>query len=190
MLALTAGNIAAAADVTVYIQTEGKTLTYVPKVIATALFQRAGVSIDWRTEAPFNAAPATWLSVELAEPTPQDLLPGALAYSHPYARNSKQIIVFIDRIRCAAPSIEREASLLAYVLVHEITHVLQGVEHHSETGIMKAHWSPGDRADIFARRLGFAEEDVAMLRQGLTHWYNPSQKVTGPSESGIAYHPE
>jgi hypothetical protein len=31
--------------------------------------------------------------------------------------------------------------VLAHVLVHEITHILQGIDRHSESGVMK---SPGD----------------------------------------------
>jgi hypothetical protein len=180
-----------AADVTAYVTAEGTTLTYAAKAIATSVFKNAGVGIDWRgPKPPVNGVPATWLRIELSERTPPEVLPGALAVSHPYAGCSKRITVFVDRIRSLAHRPDDESALLAYVLVHEISHVIQGVERHSDAGIMKAHWSPQDRAEISARRLGFADEDMLMLRNGLTHWASNPASLTHPSEAGIASHPD
>ena len=36
--------------------------------------------------------------------------------------------------------------LLAHVLVHEITHVLEGVDRHTGQGVMKARWTEDDLA--------------------------------------------
>jgi hypothetical protein len=191
MMLLMAGRSGAAANVTAYVTAEGTTLTYAAKVIATSIFKKAGVAIDWRgPKPPINGIPATWLRVELLERTPAEVQPGALAFAYPYAGCSKRISVFIDRIRSLAHGPEDESALLAYVLVHEISHVIQGVERHSDTGVMKAHWSAQDRAEIFARRLGFLDQDVLMLRNGLVHWDRDPTVLTHPSEAGIAAHPE
>lgn len=56
---------------------------------------------------------------------------------------------------------------MAHVLVHEITHMLQGTDWHSTTGIMKARW---DQSDYFAMRSGplpFSPEDVDLIREGI-----------------------
>jgi hypothetical protein len=192
LLSLTVlGKSGFAADVTAYVTAQGTTLTYPAKALAKSLFEEAGVIIDWESgKLPHNQIPATWLWIELAERTPRDLLPGALARAYPYAGCSKRITVFIDRVRDLARAPDREASLLAYVMVHEITHVLQGVERHSDEGVMKGNWSARDRSEIFARKLKFAEEDLIILRHGLTVWARSQQGFNVRFEGGNASHPD
>ena len=75
--------------------------------------------------------------------------------------------------------------------MHEITHVIQGVNRHSEAGVMKAHWNAEDRAAIYERRLGFEEWDVHLMRKGLAAgWCGDTASVTGRSESRTVFHPE
>jgi len=57
--------------------------------------------------------------------------------------------------------------LLAYVLVHEITHVLQGTNRHSEMGIMKAAWDETDFFDMAHGQLQFSPEDVSLIYRGM-----------------------
>jgi len=40
------------------------------------------------------------------------------------------------------------SSVLAHVLVHEVTHILQGIPRHSESGVMKAQWDSNDFAQM------------------------------------------
>jgi hypothetical protein len=179
---------ATAADVTVYVASQGNTSTYAAKRIAESVFRKSGLTLAWETQAPtIGGTPGIWLRVILAEQTPDERLPGALAVAHPYDC-TKTITVFNDRIRSIARRPELESALLAYVLVHEITHVLQRVERHSDEGVMKASWSPDDRAKIFARRLTLIEEDIQLIRQGLAAGCR--RQFTDRSESGIAAHPE
>jgi hypothetical protein len=183
---------ATAADVTVCFTAEGSALTHVAMSIAKSTFQKAGVAIAWQCPKSLaSAGPRTWLPIELVVGTPDERLPGVLAFSYPYARCSKSITVFYDRVQSLAPGIPRESALLGYVLVHEITHVIQGVLRHSQTGVMKARWSEKDRAAIFERRLGFEELDVQLMRQGLAAgWCGDAASLTARSESGTASHPE
>jgi hypothetical protein len=53
--------------------------------------------------------------------------------------------------------------LLGHVLVHEITHVLQEVPRHSESGMMKARWEGADFARMRHQTLPFAEEDIRLI---------------------------
>jgi hypothetical protein len=62
-----------------------------------------------------------------------------------------------DGVRC----------VMAPVLVHEITHVLEGIERHSATGIMKARWNDRDYFEMRQGSLGFAQEDVDLIYAGL-----------------------
>ncbi len=164
---LTAGN-AAAVDVTVFVSLDGGGSTYGSKRIADSLLKGAGVTVVWQArKRSISGRRRIWLHIEIAEDTPDEFLPGALAVSYPYAGCGKSITVFFDRIQSLARGFVRESMLLGYVLAHEIAHVLQGVDRHSETGVMKAHWSAEDRAAIFDRRMGFEEEDVELMRRGL-----------------------
>ena len=73
------------------------------------------------------------------------------------------IQVFYDRIKYKpAP-----AELLAHVMVHEITHILQGISRHSDNGIMKANWSGEEFQRMRYKPLSFTEEDVVLTHRGL-----------------------
>jgi hypothetical protein len=56
--------------------------------------------------------------------------------------------------------------LLAHVMTHEITHVLEGINRHSETGMMKGQWTETDYRAM-AAGLRFAPVDVALIHDGL-----------------------
>jgi hypothetical protein len=101
--------------------------------------------------------------VSLSYYTPPDQRPGALAYALPYERS--HIVLFFDRIQKSDPDLLKQR--LAYVLVHEVTHMLEGITRHSKTGIMKAQWDREDRFEIGIGRLEFAPEDVDLIYQGL-----------------------
>jgi hypothetical protein len=160
---------AAAVDVTAYVRTEGRLQTWAAQQTAAEILERAGVTVGWEKG---------WLSgggtggvavrILLSETTPQELLPAALAVAYPYSGCAKSITVFLDRIQQMAKGrFREETSLLGYVLAHEIAHVLQGVDRHSDAGVMKAGWSLEDRAAIFKGRLEFLEEDIHLMRRGL-----------------------
>ena len=192
---------AGAADTTVYVTLDRAAGTFAAKRIAGSVFKQAGVTIVWRAPAQAaTAAPPAWLRIELAEETPQERLPGALAVSYPYDGCSKGVTVFLDRVRSLARGDKqeavqlqymRESALLGYVLVHEITHVLEGMGRHSEAGLMKARWDAKDRAAILEGRLAFLDEDVRLIRRGLAtrNCYAPAALIA-QSQSGIAIHPE
>lgn len=92
-------------------------------------------------------------------------MPKALAFAVPDAGG--HITVFYDRIKVAAQFELTSNPLLAHVLVHEISHILQGNAKHSEGGIMKATWSQKDIRAMRWRPLAFGEEDVESIRAGL-----------------------
>lgn len=133
------------------------------KIIAARMFDGIGIPIDWRQAGP--KCPATAIAVNLTGETPQSLLPGAVAYARPYEGHAR---VFFDRVHERAVNFGGlEPYLLAHVLVHEITHVLQGVSVHSDRGVMKAVWDPEDYARMMRGGLEFVEEDVVLLRNSM-----------------------
>jgi hypothetical protein len=131
--------------------------------VATQIFRRAGIRIEWRSsERPCLAG--SGIVVTVCFTTPNDEHPGALAYALPYERT--HIVLLFDRILEAIPR-PGAPSLMGYVLAHEIGHMLQGVNRHSTTGIMKAHWNYLDYGDMQLGRLKFTGEDLALIRDGL-----------------------
>jgi hypothetical protein len=155
--------------VTVYVAAEGTASTYAAKRIAAAALEKAGVRVSWKgPRLRPSEVHRNWLRVDLVEDTPDSPIHPILATSYPRARCSKGITVYLDGIREIAKGANHESALLGYVLAHEIAHVVQGVCRHSETGVMKGRWNDSDRAAIYEGRLGFADVDVQLMRDGLS----------------------
>jgi len=57
--------------------------------------------------------------------------------------------------------------ILAHVMTHEITHVLQGIERHSATGVMKARWDAKDFLNMTFSPLPFTVDDIDLLHTAL-----------------------
>jgi hypothetical protein len=134
----------------------------VPMVQLTVseIFARVGIAIAWRGAK----CPEDGIRVSVQTATPGNLRPGALAYSMPYER--VHICVFYDRIHLFGAA--EEAGILAYVIVHEITHILQGVATHSAEGVMKAEFTEDDRRRMARREpLEFTPLDLKLIRDGI-----------------------
>jgi hypothetical protein len=110
------------------------------------------------------------ITVGITSNTPRTLHPGALACAKPYAEQIKgvHIRVFFDRIEKAGAG-NLVAYLLGHVLVHEITHILEGCEHHSEKGVMKKRRTAKDLYQMAYKPLPFDALDVELIRRGLAN---------------------
>ena len=148
--------------VTVCMQTGVNQQLHLAQAMASKVFAEVGVRLDWirdeRSCAPRN------IFISLASGEQEKAHPGALAFALPY--EGTHIQVFWDRIR-RTPDARRAASVLGYVLAHEITHILQGFGRHSESGIMKAKWSLKDLDYMACGQLVFTEEDAELIHSGL-----------------------
>jgi hypothetical protein len=65
------------------------------------------------------------------------------------------------------------------VLVHEITHILEGIDRHSETGVMKAHWTEAEIAQMPLKPLCFTAYDVSLIQSGITVRQNTATRIGG-----------
>jgi len=137
--------------------------TYKARRMAAEMFDGIGVTVQFLLNP--RTCPAEATQITLSEDTPKDLLPGALAYARPY--EGVHIQIFYDRV-CNAVRPRAVPYLLAHVLVHEITHILQGSSRHSATGIMKAQWDAADYSQMEQMPLRFASEDIRLIRQALS----------------------
>jgi hypothetical protein len=104
-----------------------------------------------------------FIVIQLTKGAPKQFRPNALAYALPY--EGAHIVVFYDRVQSAPSNIT--AVVLAHVLVHEITHILEGVNSHSETGVMKAAWAAHDYQAMAVKPLPFTERDIQLIQHGL-----------------------
>jgi hypothetical protein len=131
--------------------------------LANQMFATIGIRLDWRIGEPPRTQSGQPIFIELTTPTPTNLLPDALAHALPY--EGVHIRVFYDRISKAVPGVR--AMLLAHVLVHEITHILEGVDRHSDSGVMKAVWTAEDYSQMRTGTLPFTPQDVQLIHLGL-----------------------
>jgi hypothetical protein len=138
------------------------------EAISSGMFATAGVAIEWHSAAPAvcqGPQPRKTVILDFVKNTPQGEHPGALAYALPY--EAIHIIVLFDRIEKSSDGPRQVAALLAHVMTHEITHVLEGISRHSETGVMKAHWNTHDFIQMVYKPLPFAPEDIDLIQRGL-----------------------
>jgi hypothetical protein len=133
------------------------------EVLAARMFAKIGVQIEWRA-ANSCAGIDNALAVTFSDDTPANRLPGALAYALPY--EGTHVVVFYDRITGQVKDAVVPI-LLAHVLVHEITHILQGVSRHSASGVMKARFSEADHFEMKRKGLCFTKEDIDLIHIGL-----------------------
>src|SRR5882724_7286111 len=101
------------------------------RILASQMFDTIDVQIHW---VKYQRCPPEAIRVTIQMYSDEITRPGALAYAFPFERTN--LVVFHDRILRFDPDLQ--TTLLAHVLVHEITHMLQGTGHHSEAGVMKA----------------------------------------------------
>jgi hypothetical protein len=140
------------------------------ELLASKMFEKAGVSLHWHRGRPKVYGMEQSITVGIDSDTPPTLHPGAFAYAEPYAEQMKgvHIRVFLDRIENGSTS-ELLPYLLGHVLVHEITHILEGCDHHSEEGVMKKSWTVHDVVQMAYKPLPFDALDVELIRRGLAN---------------------
>ena len=135
--------------------------------LAARMFARIGVAVKWCWgKSPRGDTEA--IDVSLVSGVPDQVYPGALGDATLSPHSAGRVSVFADRLKKAVDP-HLLPTLLAHVLVHEITHVLEGMSGHSETGLMKAHWTGRDFTSMAHRPLEFAPVDVNMIHDRLAH---------------------
>jgi hypothetical protein len=87
-----------------------------------------------------------------------------MAYALPYEGN--HIVIFYDRLQRKVKGTQI-STLLAHVLAHEVTHILQGIHRHSERGLMKATWDGSDYQAMMWKPLPFTPQDIELIHRGL-----------------------
>lgn len=161
-----AGGVAPERKVPVCMDSSVSAPAALARMKASKMFEEIGVSIEWLPDGCFRQMASGAIRISLSSDTPESRFRNALAYSLPY--EGAHIVVFYDRVQHMV-SPDMMPYLLAHVLVHEITHILEGTDWHSERGVMKARWNAGDYVNMCPRHLAFTEMDVILIHRGLDH---------------------
>ena len=130
--------------------------------LAHQMFDKIGIRLYKRIGEPPRSAAKQHIGIELTTNNPPHVLPGALGSAMPF--EGIHIKVFYDRIR---GEVVPKSVLLAHVLVHEITHILQGTDQHSDGGVMKAVWTHRDHLQMRTEALPFTPGHVEFIHLGL-----------------------
>ena len=154
------------------------TLVLDSEKIATMIFSEIHIQLNWRAShrkqgnnkvvACASAFSLCDITVEILARAPPTVNGAAFAEAMPFAGAGVRISIFFDHI---SPLLHGhhapQATILGYVLSHEIAHVLQGQPHHAEKGIMRARWIENDFRQMGAGVLRVSPEDVELIRQRL-----------------------
>jgi hypothetical protein len=138
--------------------------------IASELFERIDVRVIWHMGA-LPAVPRAGrmsIGIRLVERAPVSATADAMAAAHPFGSSGWQISVYKDRIRevvSLRPSLAQVFP--AYVFAHELAHVMQGTNYHTDSGILSAHWSHADNMAMLSYRMAFTDRDADRIREGL-----------------------
>jgi hypothetical protein len=131
------------------------------RAIASKMFAAASLTIEWRRS---DNCPADGIRISLSQFSRASDHPKAYAYALPY--EGTHIVLFWDRIQNSTEP-RGLPYLVAHVLVHEITHILEGTCRHSDTGVMKAVFTRSDIDEMGFHPLAFAAVDLDLIRDGL-----------------------
>jgi hypothetical protein len=130
---------------------------------ASEMFRSAGIQIVWKFGQP-DQETCCKPEVVLEYGTDANRAPGVMGYAFPNGNGSGGIKILYRRIVAKR---RRPEKVLAHVIVHEVSHMLQGVARHSDSGIMKAWWSREDYEQIERAPLAFTAVDIQLIQAGV-----------------------
>ncbi len=130
------------------------------------VFARIGVLVQYPRAFPHDeqVSRERAMVVHLTMDCDHPMEDGPAAVTQPYEGSSIQVCY--QRVKWAERNMFLGPKLIGYIMVHEITHNLQGIARHSGTGIMKATWTTSDYRDITDLQLRFEETDVFLIDAG------------------------
>lgn len=133
---------------------------------AEKIFAEAGIGTKWYRLVDCPARTDV-IRITFESDRPETFRPRAMAYAFPY--EGSHIVVMLDRVRAFADSTCQGSmpKALAYVMSHEIGHILQGLAQHSDTGIMKASFGRTEAFQMTTLSLRFAPIDLELMQIGM-----------------------
>lgn len=138
------------------------------KPVVESLYAEIGIRVVWRSTNSLPPGCTTGRVVMDFQSSAEGRSSRALAVAYPYAKEGPCIRLLVDRLR---ESLERNPDstslLLGHVLAHELGHALQRIDRHSESGLMKAVWTPADITAMRKGKLCFTPDDADLILASL-----------------------
>ena len=151
------------------------------QIMAGRMFHTIGIDIQWhRGVEDCPRTPAGSIVVTFPQHVPPDLGPGAFASARPF--EGTHLEIYFWRIPHRVTSYQ--SNFISYLFVHEITHLLEGLARHSDSGIMKASWDAADINQMMNGELRFSELDIRLIGDGIRS--RPTRLAENPPRAGSA----
>jgi hypothetical protein len=143
------------------------------RAITAQIYAEIGVRLIWRSTVSTpprcsEEGSDRKIVMALKARIPNGISDTALAYAVPHQAHGPCVMLLEEPLLTAVRvNPTSTMHLLGHVLAHEIGHVLQGVSHHSDTGVMKSRWSLGEVGDMRKVRLHFTAWDQELILERL-----------------------
>ena len=132
--------------------------------VAAQILHKAGISLQWRSSNKACTGPGGGLIVSTSVATPVGKSPGVMASASVF--EGRHVVVFADRLQKTFRR-DQVGVVLGHVLAHEIVHLLQGLDRHSEQGLMKAKWELSDYDEMRRKPMDLPEQDLDFIQDGM-----------------------
>jgi len=139
---------------------------------AALLFDGIGVHLRWSCGHSRDTSRRP-IAIHLVDRTDPAFLKGALGFARPFARDGVLVTIFYDRVDDLQRGRDSMGLILGHTIAHELTHVLEGEDRHSEDGIMRSRWDDHDFQSMRMRTLYFTRDDVSAIYRNLATFIQP-----------------
>ena len=159
---------------------------------ASKMFAKIGMPVQFR----YGRKPQTAgqngleLNIYVGIRAPREIHSRALGSSHPFSQDGR-IEVFYSQIQNYNPEVGPEYVACLHPGPRDRALVLEGIDRHSATGVMKAEWNFQDLLKIRGGALEFETSDVEFIRVGIEnrvrgrHCAGKYRKQDGPLRKTI-----
>ena len=149
---------------------------YCAKALVSSIFDRINVHVNWRERQPLIPPSLDLIVIRLhfaAAPPPatgkqNPICASGFACTFPF-NPEPTVFVMHQRVRSSFRRPQLFQAVLAYIMAHEIAHVLQVRDTHSDTGIMKQRWSAADLRLMEESLLEFTPKDIEYIEEGFDY---------------------
>jgi hypothetical protein len=136
------------------------------------IFGRAQITLESESDRDFTSDPPLTLVILITDKRPPSrkvFESGVLGLAAESAQGRGRVAwVFYDRaLRYARTQSVPVSVVLAFVIAHELGHLLLPAPAHAKAGIMKDSWTLADIGEARTRGLGFQPEQSDAMRQYL-----------------------
>jgi hypothetical protein len=139
---------------------------------ATLLFEGIGVHVHFLCDRSPEAS-GRQILLRLSDRTNPALLKHALGFARPFAHGGVRVTIFYDRVEEMQPGGDGTGIVLGHIMTHELTHVLEAQNAHTESGIMRSRWNDGDFRAMRMGGLYFSDADIRAIYGNLAAFLRP-----------------